>query len=854
MITTKLIQLLFGSYLKQEKLRILFTLASITLGISIFVSTRIITENILQSFDAVTTFVSQKDSIQITSDIASVPENIIPKLLTNPVIDKILPISTQYTQVFSGGENLGFVRVMGVDMLSLNQLIPVNKQDYTLENLWTMTDYFLNEPVQVLVSDSLGKKAKNLTLSLLINGTYKPLQIKSIFNATHKISAYSEDLIVIDIKNFQNLFDSYQKLDQINLTFNTTNIKDAMRMVAPMLPKQLKIHQGNLHANHAEDITKTFRFNLNLITSIALLVTSIIIYNAVSYFMLDRRRDFGIMLMLGAHPKSLFLSSLLSSLLFAIVCAVIGIIFGYLITFFSMQYIVETFSTIYLPIAVTTIHLPIRVIIEVFLLTTLVTLIVSLLPCFEVYFIPLRQATYYQTYEEHFQINRRKMTLIGCGILCVSCIFLLPNILNINVIFVYTALLGVLLSSAFFLPFVLAQLLKGSRKLVRHIWVEATIAVEHIYTTMRKHTVAICTMSISISLYITVMIVMDSTHFTATNWINQVISADIYISEKNSSFNFLNNYIPDEFVQFIKNDPDIKASNFLTHKDVNYQGTFLRIIGMDFSTLEHYFKLQFTQSLTHTDMHKITSDMDNVFISDHLANAFHLKIGDPIFIPVNHGYFKAKVANIAYNYASYQDLVWMSDALFTKLYGENRKQNAMLYLYQPQNYQKIIDEMHEQFPNVNLDIQYQLNLKTSIDEMLLQTFKISRVIVSIILILTALTLFNTLEQLILSRRHEFAIFWSIGANDFTLLKMCLWEAFIIYGIAVLNAIIPTILILGLIFNYLDKYLFGTDIFLHVSYFSIIFFIALLFIIVLLDGLIPALRVRKLINAEGLRCE
>lgn len=88
------------------------------------------------------------------------------------------------------------------------------------------------------------------------------------------------------------------------------------------------------------------------------------------------------------------------SVLLAVFCALGGLTIGYLITWLSIKYIVQTFSTLYLPVSITEIFFPLSLVIEVISMVVALALLVSILPCLEVYRIPARQSTFYQTYEE----------------------------------------------------------------------------------------------------------------------------------------------------------------------------------------------------------------------------------------------------------------------------------------------------------------------------------------------------------------------------------------------------------------------------------------------------------------------
>ncbi|RUR04243.1 ABC transporter permease [Legionella sp. km772] len=376
---------------------------------------------------------------------------------------------------------------------------------------------------------------------------------------------------------------------------------------------------------------------------------------------------------------------------------------------------------------------------------------------------------------------------------------------------------GILLGTAFFLPIQLKYWLAFLRKIIPTAWIEATMAVNHIKTTSRKNVVAIAAMSITISLYLSCTIVIDSTRYTCTNWVSNVLSADVYINAKPSTFAFMGGYIANEQVDFIVKNQDIDAVNFLTHKDIVFNEKALRLIGMEFPVIGNYYKLPLVQPMSQGQLQTLFANPRNILISEHLAHEFNYHIGDTILIPSNHGLEKLTIANIFYNYANFQNILLMPNSLFKQLYDDPRVESALVYLKQSASYSSFLNAFKEAFPDLNIPLYNQIEIKTIGSNMMDQTFKISKAIILAIFVLTALTLFNVLEQLILSRKHEFTVFWSIGASDYTVIKMCLWESFIIYVAAALGSIIPTLIGLLLIFQFLIPFLFGVHLDLVFSY-------------------------------------
>jgi putative ABC transport system permease protein len=845
----RLFKLFVVSHLKQKKLSVFFAIISIILGVSVYVTIRLTTVNILTSFNASTNYINQKKQAIITSN-TPISETIIPELLKIPNVDAIIPISMRFVTAFAGTTNIGYVQVIGIDMLALNEIIKINNV-YKVQDLSNYLGFMQDQPIQVVISRRLAEKINYELVQLFINGKYQLVDPQAIVDNT---SVWGDDVVIVDIKNFQNIFTEYAEIDQLHLTFNTPEVSKAIAQVKRILPSELKLFQGNDNNHYAVNISSAYQFNLNFLICIALLVTSTIIYNAMSSYILERRRDFGIMLMLGAQAHSLFFSALLASIFLALFCAVGGIIIGYLITWINIKYIVQTFSTLFLPISITKVLFPLSLVIEVITIVISIALLVSIFPCLEVYRIPARQTPFYQTYEEQFQTKIPQYTVLGTILFVMSLICIMPPILNWKPNVVYYGLLGIPLAISFLLPALLRFFLVVFRKIIHINWLEATMALDHIKNTMRKNVVAIAAMSIAISLYLSSVTLIDSVRYTCINWANQILSADVYINNKYSSFLFMGNYIPKEMTEFVINSPDVQAVNLLAHKDSYYKNEPLRVIGAVFSTLGNYYNIPFAQAMSTSQLKKTFSDPRNVVISDHLAHEFDYHIGDTITLLGNHGPNQLRIANIFYNYANYQNILLMPNTLFRQLYDDPRVESALIYLKDSTNYQNFLTSLKKAFPDTTLPIENQTEIKKIGPTMMEQTFKISKGIVLAIFILTALSLFNILEQLILSRKHELTIFWSLGATNYTLIKMCLWESFIIYIAALLSSIIPTLIGLLLIFNYLTQMLFSIEIILNISYQSIISFFILLFMLVLMGGVIPALRMKKFINAEGLRYE
>lgn len=832
-----LFKLLILSHLKREKMSVLITIISVTLGITIYVAIRLTTINILLGFDASTNYLGNQDTVIISSK-DPIPESFIYQLVNLPDVNAIIPYSSRYVPAYIGNQNKGYLQLVGIDTLSIKASKLNNVEAY-----WALLQA---NPVLGLLPPQLVNSNQLMPIRLLINGEFKSIMPLSVFDAS---MFGGQEIILIDIKNFQDLFNEYGFVDQLYLTFNTTNIQQALTEVAKILPSSLQLSQGNDNAQYAEKIAFIYRFNLNLLICIALLVTGMIVYNAISHYILDRRRDFGIMLMLGTEPWHLLLLTLLTTVLMAVICSLGGLALGYLIVLFKIKFVIQTFSTLLLPFKVSTVVFPAALVVEVLGIISGIVLLVSIFPCLDIYKIPVRQTTSYQTYESQFKTHITAFNLLGFSLLVLSSCGMLPVLIQWCPALASYSLCGLVLGILFFLPFLLRLFLRYLRRFSSRGWLEATMAIDHINMTLRKNVTAIAAMSVAIVLYFSAIILIDSNRYTTISWANQILSADIYINNKYSSFTFMGKYIPKQVTDYISSSEKVSAANFLIHKDIDYKNQPLRVIGMDFSTVGTYYKIPFIYQQNTASLGE-----QGVFVSEHFAHEFNCHVGDTIHLKSNHGVVQIKILNIFYNYSSFQNIVLISDALFKALYDDPRTELALIYLKNPNQSQSFLNDLYSNFPKENLSIQNQIEVKQTGIGMLDQTFKISKIIISAVFLLTTLTLFNILEQLILNRKHEFTMFWSLGASDKQLAKMCLWESLIIYMAAILSSIVPTVICLTLVFNYLTTRLFGIELLLSISWESIFIFLLTLTLLIILGGFIPALKTKKFINAAELRNE
>lgn len=847
-----IIKIIYLSYDKEEIKRLLFSALGISLGVILFIAIRISTDNIKLSVSASQNYLGNS-VVEIVSDNGIIPESDLEKIALMPEVKILMPISKKTIQINNDRGSMGFANISGLDVI---KLLDFNHNADHAHGyiLASYLKYLSPDPVYVSVSQKLFDQVQNTPKELMldINGARKKVLVADVIPKAMDPIGLDENKVIMDLANFQKIFNEYGSVNQITLVLFEPDNPTAISSIKSQLPANLKILNNSQKNSYVTDITSTFRFNLNFLIVLTLLVTGVMTYNSISYYILERRHEFGLLMMLGARPASLVTAVLIASTVIAIFCTIGGIFIGYWLSKVFISLITKSISNIYFPISITQVYIDSSIIITIFCITIAMTLIASILPCSEIYNIPLRETISYQTYEQNFQKQIKKITMIGFLLLVVSLICISPQILAYNRQIAFAALIGIMLSIAFFQPYMLDLFLRLSEFTVGKHFFSANLAAEHIRTTMRKNVVAIAAISMAIALCAISFIIIDSTKKNIFDWVDYVNSADIYV--KGSTSDSIDEYLPNKVVNTVKILPGLADYDASVFKDIVYNNLPIRIEGKNFNVLGNQSIIKFTKPLTKFQIDEIATNPSNVFISDRAAKQFKLKVGDIISIPANTSNYPITIAAIYYNYSSDRNFILMNIDTFSKIYAQPNIQEISLYLKDHTQRSKILAELQNKFADQDIIIINNDEMRRITDDIVKQAFSVGDIILLITLAAAIITLFTTVGELILSRTNEFTIFWALGATDLQIFKMCFWESLLICVSAILTAIIPIAVMIYIIFFYLNQIFFGTDIFLYIPYKIGFIFILFLLFIGFLAGFLPALKMKKSMTAERLKYE
>src|SRR5258705_461423 len=312
-----------------EPARLGLMVLAVGLGVAVVLAIELAGNAAAGSFhSSMETLAGDNDLEVVTS--GGVPEALVATLATQPYPLRISPRMEDFAVATRTQETLPLI---GLDLIaegsryaSLAGTGNANSNNKeTLEE--AMRD--LENPESVWVSASLGKKAGG-HISLLINDRVLDCVVRGVIPS---ISG-SENAIVMDIAGAQHALNRFGRVDRILIKLPAnSNLREWQRKLSGVLPPGVEVRPQGTRTEENRKMLAAFRWNLRLLSYIALVVGAFLIYNTISVSVVRRGNEIGIV---RAHKgRDLAIAAVLAGLatLAARMPAFAGKpVFGYLAT------------------------------------------------------------------------------------------------------------------------------------------------------------------------------------------------------------------------------------------------------------------------------------------------------------------------------------------------------------------------------------------------------------------------------------------------------------------------------------------------------------------------------------------
>jgi len=219
--------------------------------------------------------------------------------------------------------------------------------------------------------------AEGSEISLEIAG--RPQSVRLLGHFGDPGAAAVDGILVADIALAQTLLGQFGRLDRIDLKLDPPSAKT----LENWLPEGFKLVQTGQRTAAMANMSHAFQTNLSAMSLLALLVGGFLIYNTTTFSVLQRRRQFGIMRLLGATRRQVFRIILLEQLLIGLVGTLLGLGAGILLARELLHLVTRTINDLYFALTVSRLDLSPEILLSGLLLGLLTTALAATAPAWE---------------------------------------------------------------------------------------------------------------------------------------------------------------------------------------------------------------------------------------------------------------------------------------------------------------------------------------------------------------------------------------------------------------------------------------------------------------------------------------
>ena len=773
-------------YLRQEPFRALSTLVGIALGITVIIAIALAKESSVAGFQEAMNQVAGRAALEISAP-GGLPENRIAELAEFEKYGPLCPMVTG--EAMTGDLTL---QILGVDILRDQEVRDYELVDFGGGRTQPSPTQFLallNDPSAVILTEKLAKRRGwkvGDTVPLMFADQKQDMRIAALLMDQGAARAMEGNVALMDIAAAQWRLGKLGRIDRMEIRLRDgLNVDDVEKQIAAKLSPGLNVARPSRRGSEVEKMLSAYHFNLTLLSGIAFLAGLYVIYNSVSLAVIGRRVEIGMLRTLGvsrAHVAWLFLGEAAA---LAIPGCLLGLLVGQGLGHQAVKLTQLTTTTLYGQQPVFLAPLTFATAVPVTLVGVLLAMLAALRPALEA--ARLAPVTAVRNAPEGVSQPHRtkRRVMIALGLSAASFLACkLPTIGGLPIFGVVASLLAVAAASSV-APLILQGNLFVLRKLMtRRCGTAGLLAWGNLAGGQHRLAIPVSALGSTLALTTSVAIMVGSFRETLIYWVDNNLSADLYVRPGNKKGVGGDVNFSGDTVDKIKAHSAVLAMDVLRNFDLPYEGSRIVMNTADFQVgMKHAHRL-FRDTSDWRGVLQACCEKDAVIISEPLALRYHLKPGDTISLPTPLGAKPFRVEAIYYDYSNDRGSVTLDHSAYERYFGPVVPTNIAVFLRPGSDPDATRDEILERLgAGRNVQIFTNVTLRAEVMRIFERSFSITWALESIAILVAMAGVAATVFTLVLERREELLILRQVGASRSQLHRTLAMEGAVIGGMS-----------------------------------------------------------------------
>ncbi|MDX1501054.1 MAG: FtsX-like permease family protein [Thermoanaerobaculia bacterium] len=824
----------------------------VALGVAVVVSVDLANQSALSAFRASSERVTGRATHQIVGGSVGVPEETYRRLRRDLGVRAAAPVVEGW--VVSGSGRV--FQLLGVDPFAESAF-----RGYVgLRGEGLDLGAFLTRPGAVVVSAAA---ARDLgvgigdRLEATAAGRPRTLEVVGTFarEASDARAPGLDDLMLADVATAQELLESVGSLSRIDLLApDTPTGRELRRRVAAALPGGVELVAADARTETAAQMTRAFRINLQALSLLALLCGAFLIYNTITFAVVQRRRLFGILRAVGVTRRQLARLILGEALVVSLAGSVFGLALGAFLGRILVRLVTRTINDLYFVLTVREVTLPAGSLLEGLALGVGVSLLAALAPAGEA--LSAEAGSALDRAELESRVHRLLPWVSAGGLLlgaAGAALLLLPGA---GLGLAFFGLFAVLLGFALLTPAAVVALMALLTPLAGLLFGRlGRMAARGVVTALSRTGVAVAALMMAVAVTVGVDLMIDSFRGTVDRWLSYSLPADLYVS---AGVRPVGRYagagpgIEPAALARVAALPGVEAVNSVRQVEVESPRGPLRLLAYD---LDARGREAFSFAAGEAERAWTAFDDGAVLVSEPLAFRAGLGPGDRIELSTFDGVRSFEVAGVTYDYASERGAVMMEGRRYRELWDDPQRTALSVYAPPGADLRQLAGEVRR---SIGPDRQLRVRSNREIREESLRVFDRTFLVTGVLRLLAVVVAFvgvlSALTALQLERERELGVLRATGLTPGQLWRLVTAQTGLMGLAAGLLSIPAGVAMATIMVRVINRRSFGWTLELGVTPAALASAVLLAVGAALVAGLYPAFKMSRTSPAEALRAE
>ena len=837
--------------LRRRPMQTILLVVGVAIGVAMMVSIDLANGSAQRAFELSTDAVTGRATHRI---VPAGPDALQDAVYVQLRQDLGYTLSAPVVEGYVLAEELGALpmRLVGIDPFAEPPFRSYFDGDGSLESMTS----FMTEPGAIIISAEVASLyGIDLGQSMTLDnaGQKSAARIVGLLKPEDDVTSQAlEGIIFTDIASAQELFAKQGQLSHIDLIVE--NEVDLERIEA-LLPPGVLIETAASQQNAIQQMTAAFRLNLSALSLLALVVGMFLIYNTVTFSVVQRRPVFGILRSLGVTGDQLFRLIVGEAFFFSLVGALLGVGLGILLGRGAVRLITQTINDFYFVVNVSNLAIPASTVIKGIVVGVLAAVLSALPPALEAARTAPRTTMQRSALESRV---RRLLPWLWLAWLVLTAVGILFLSLRGSLVITFAGLFAVLVGSALITPPLTAVLMRLIAPLGSSLFgVLGRMAPRDINRSLSRTSVAIAALMTAVSVIVGVSIMIGSFRHTVVQWLDQTLQADVYVSPPTITANRVIGTLPAEIVAEIRGWPGIEDVVTSTGSDV-FLPQFARkvhLVAVDGDVSRGNRPYAWVRD-EGSDPWMQMANGEGIVISEALVLKEELPIPPPpLVMETKEGEHSFPVLAVFYDYTSDQGTIFIDNDIYMELWQDPSIASIGLFLEPGFSTETTVSELREHFQGrQDLLIQSNRSLRRGSLEIFDRTFAITAALRLLAIVVAFIGVLSALLSLQLERTRELGILRATGMTVSQLWSLTLLETALMGATAGLLALPVGYVLAWILIYVINVRSFGWTLQMQLDPANFIQAFTVAVLAAVLAGIYPSFRLGKMTVSTAIREE